>query len=318
MRDEVIRRLEPITAEEQRILEGGSLDLTEYNHLGVPVVEPGKLMPDGALFGIRPHTRFADFPLHSHEYVEMIYQLRGETVHRMENRTLLTLTEGKLLLLSRGTSHAIKTAGERDLAVNFILIPAFFDGAALALGSGSALSVFLKSNLQNRKLPGSHLLFDVSASPMIENILENLIFGELEGVDLEIQRTTLELLLRHLSGLSEKLILGTKADREQAMVLEVLARIERDVKLNLSDLAEEQNVDVSRLSRLIKKYTGCSFMELLHTARFGRAVNLLRDTELSVTDIATAVGYENTAFFYRRFGEKYSCTPAVYRKKLQN
>ena len=317
MRQEILHQLSQITAEEQWILDGNPVDLTVYNRLGHPVMQPGKLLPGGELFGIRLHTRFVDFPWHSHEYVEMVYQVQGQTTHLLSARQPLVLTAGKLLLLGRGTQHAIAAAGRHDLAVNFILIPAFFDGAAISLGGSNALSVFLKSNLQNRKLSSGHLLFDVSDAPMLQNLLENLILGQFQGVKLELQRLTLELLLQHLSTMTESLIVGTKADQEQAIVLDLLAKLERNVKLNLSEAAKAQNLDVSYLSRLVKKYTGCSFMELLHTARFNRAVAMLRDTDVSVADIAAAIGYENTAFFYRRFAEKYGCTPAEYRRRLR-
>ncbi len=67
------------------------------------------------------------------------------------------------------------------------------------------------------------------------------------------------------------------------------------------------------LPRLIRRYTGCAFTELLHTARFNRAAALLKNTELSVADIALAAGYENTAFSYRRFEDMYGCPPTQYR-----
>lgn len=152
---------------------------------------------------------------------------------------------------------------------------------------------------------------------MIENLLENLILGQFQGVSLRIQQITLELLLQHLSRMPENLIVNSQTDQEQAVVLRVLALIESQVRVNLSEVARDIPMDVTVLSRLIKKYTGCSFTELLHTARFNRAVTLLRETSLSVTDIATAIGYENTAFFYRRFVQIYGCTPAEYRKKHQ-
>ena len=316
MNTELITRLSAITPEEQALLEGAPLDLSVYNRNSVPIMDPGSLLPGGELFGIRMHTRFVDFPVHSHRYVEMIYQLQGETRHLIDDSYPLTLKSRQLLLLSRGTRHSIEAAGEADLAVNFILIPAFFDAAALQLGDSNALSVFLKANFHNSTPAAGHMVFDISDAPMAENLLENLILGQLKAIPLELQRLTLELLLRHLSGMSGALVAQTKKEQEQQLVLYVLSQIEQDVRASLSALAASRSMDVTALSRLIKKYTGCTFTELLHTARFSRAIVLLRDTELSITDIATSVGYENTAFFYRRFESRYGCTPAEYRRQL--
>lgn len=318
MREEVIRRLSPITAEEQAILSGAAVDMSLYNRSGHAVMEQKQLLPNGSRFGIRTHTRFVDFPKHSHSYVEMIYQVQGSTTHVINSSDALTLQAGNLLFLGRGTEHAILAAGAGDIAVNFILIPSFFDNAAISLGGSSALSVFLKNNLSSSPAHRAHLLYNVSGAPVLENLLENLILLELEGSPLlrqELQQETLDLLLRHLSGQSGRLVAASRQEREQAAVLYTLSRIETDVHCSLSELAEEQGMELSALSRLIRKHTGCTFTELLHTARFNRAVTLLKETDLSVVEIAVAVGYENTAFFYRRFAQRFNCTPAEYRSK---
>ena len=316
MRQEIIRKLSPVTAEEQAILRGASVDMSLYNRSGSAVMDQKQLLPNGSQFGIRTHTRFVDFPMHSHSYVEMIYQVQGNTTHLIDGTEPLTLHTGGLLLLGRGTEHAIQAAGQEDIAVNFILVPAFFDNAAISIGGSSALSVFLKSNLSSTSPPPAHLLYDTSGAPVLENLLENLILLELEGAPLqrqELQRGTLELLLRHLSGQTDRLIAVSRKEREQAVVLSALARIEADVHITLSELAQLHHMELPALSRLIRRHTGCTFTELLHTARFNRAVLLLKETDLSVVEVAVAVGYENTAFFYRRFAKLYGCTPAEYR-----
>lgn len=317
MRESIVRRLAGITQEERDILSGRPVDITYYNRTGEAVMDPAHILPGHKLFGIRTHTRFADFPRHSHSYVEMIYQVRGSTRHTIDGGEALTLSAGSLMLLGRGAQHAIRAAGRDDIAVNFILVPAFFDNAAISIGGSNALSIFLRGNLRRDAPPCSHLVYDVSAAPVAENLLENLVLLELDGAPLqrqELQRKTLELLFHHLSGLSASLVVAGRRDREQAVVLSVLARIESDVQCTLSGLAGEHGMELSALSRLIRRQTGCTFTELLQTARFNRAVSLLAESTLSVADIAAAVGYENTAFFYRSFARRFGCTPAEYRR----
>ena len=313
-----MERLSGISAEEREILAGEQVDMTLYTRAGGTVLEPGGLLPGGSLFGIRTHTRFAAFPRHSHTYVEMVYQVTGVTRHIINGAEKLELPAGSLLLLGRGAEHEIMPAGRGDVAVNFILVPAFFDNAAISMGGSSALAVFLKSNLGLTGSAGAYLVFDISGDIPVENLLENLVLLELEGADprrQELQRATLELLLRHLSLRAEKLQITGRRDREQAAVLYALSRIEADVHCTLADLAREQGLTPSTLTRILKRRTGCTFTELLHTARFNRAVTLLTETELSVADIAVRVGYENTAFFYRRFERLYGCTPGEYRRR---
>ena len=316
MRENIVRKLSEISEEERHILQGASVDMSYYNRAGEMVMESARILSGSKLFGIRTHTRFTDFPRHSHSYVEMIYQVQGSTSHMIDGREELTLKAGSLLLLSRGTEHSIRATGRDDIAVNFILVPAFFDNAAISIGGSNALSLFLQNNLRRDTPPCAHLVYDISNVPVLENLLENLIILELEGAPLqrqELQQKTLELLLHHLSSQSASLVTADRRDWEQAVTLSVLSRIESDVQCTLSALAEEHGMELSSLSRLIRRHTGCTFTELLHTARFNRALALLSDTALNVSDIAVAVGYENTAFFYRNFAKRFGCTPAEYR-----
>lgn len=315
MHEELLRRLSEITSEEQALLRGEKLDLTLYNAAGDAVMDPGVLLPGGELFGIRRHTRFVDFPLHSHAYVEMIYQVRGSTTHLIDGKEPLCLEEGHLLLLSRGSSHAIRACGKDDLAVNFILIPLFFDNAAVSMDQPNALSAFLNGNLARHDVPDSHLLFDVSGSITAQNLLENLVLSALQNGPIRLQQLTLELLLLELSHMADRLVIQSREDREQAMVMSVLDQIERHLQCNLSEVARTMGVSDSHLSRIIRQRTGCTFTELLHTARFSRASVLLRDTSLSVEDVAAAVGYQNLSFFYRQFAARYGCTPRQYRQQ---
>ncbi len=267
MHEELLRRLSEITSEEQALLRGEKLDLTLYNAAGDAVMDPGVLLPGGELFGIRRHTRFVDFPLHSHAYVEMIYQVRGSPTHLIDGKEQLRLEEGHQLM-------------------------------------PNALSTFLNGNLARHDVPDSHLLFDVSGSITAQNLLENLVLSALQNGPVRLQQLTLELLLLELSHMADRLVIQSREDREQAMVMSVLDQIERHLQCNLSEVARTMGVSDSHLSRIIRQRTGCTFTELLHTARFSRASVLLRDTSLSVEEEAAAVGYQNLSFFYSQFAAR--------------
>lgn len=43
--------------------------------------------------------------------------------------------------------------------------------------------------------------------------------------------------------------------------------------------------------------TGLSFTELVQQRRFEQAQRLLRETEMPIADISTAIGYENVSYF---------------------
>ncbi len=67
------------------------------------------------------------------------------------------------------------------------------------------------------------------------------------------------------------------------------------------------------LSKMIKKSTGFNFKELLQRKRLNKAVELMCETDLPISDIIAAVGYENSSYFHRVFKEHYHMTPRAFR-----
>lgn len=98
MREEILNRLRRLSPEEERLLRGEEVRREDYGRTeGDFCVESGQLMPSGEMISLRPHTRFAAFPRHRHNYVEMMYMVAGETRHLINDREQVTLHAGELL-----------------------------------------------------------------------------------------------------------------------------------------------------------------------------------------------------------------------------
>ena len=97
LREELMRRLRQVTEEEEALLAGGQVDKGFYSSGRGFLIDSEKLLAKGKLITVRPHTRFASFPMHSHNYVEIMYMCSGQTVHHLEGRPPLTLRAGELL-----------------------------------------------------------------------------------------------------------------------------------------------------------------------------------------------------------------------------
>ena len=74
MRQELLTHLQQITLEEQAILDGHTdIQKDLYTSRKDFVIDSQKLLEKGRLIEIRPHTRFAHFPKHRHNSIEMVY-----------------------------------------------------------------------------------------------------------------------------------------------------------------------------------------------------------------------------------------------------
>ncbi|MBQ8599809.1 MAG: helix-turn-helix domain-containing protein [Clostridia bacterium] len=310
---EILKTLLPITAEEQAILDGRkTIDRSLYMEGSGNVISAEKMMERGKLIAIRPHTRFLPFPAHTHDYVEVVYMCQGSTTHLIGGSEI-RLREGELLFISPGAVQEIRAAGKKDLAVNFFILPPFFDEALAMLGEEETpLRRFLLDSLSNRG--GGYLHFKTADVLPVQNLVENLLFTIIEDPlnKRRIQQTTMGLLLLQLLNCTDLLAYGRA---EEALLPRVLKYVEEQYRDgSLSELAALMHYDLHWLSREIKKRTGRTYTQLMQEKRLSQAAFLLKTTQMTVAEISAAVGYENISHFHRLFRATYDTSPKRFRK----
>ena len=320
MDQQLLKQLSRITDEERNILNGGKLDMSVYSDNMPSIVDSRKLLEAGKLFTIRPNTRFISFPKHSHNYVEIIYMCSGSQRHIINDSTEIILKKGELLLLNRHASHQTDRTGIDDIAINFIVLPQFFDIAIDMIGSDNKISEFIFSGLAGSGHEISYMHFDVADVLPVQNLIENLIWSVVNKQPnrRNINQVTMGLLFLQLLGLSDRLVAGEPDTAANAIVIAALTEIEQNyAAASLSSVAKRCSVSAAYVSNTVKAATGKTFKEHLMEKRLSKAETLLKTTALSVGDIIVMVGYENTSYFYRIFTQKYGVSPRGYRQKIK-
>ena len=317
MRRDLLDMLKRITPEEQELLDGSrEIRKERYTNRRDFVVDSHLLLEKGRLIEIRPHTRFAYFPKHRHNYVEMVYMCAGTTTHIINSSNELVLKEGDLLFLNQNVYHEILPAGEEDLAVNFIILPEFFDRPISMVERENILRDFLISTLAGDTAINDYLYIKTKGIIPVENLLENMIWtilGRHPMMD-TINQTSMGLLLMNLSRFADQIGRSDPQHEEQSLMFSVLDYIEHHYQNGtLAEISELSHLPTYQVSRMLKKRTGKNFKELLQLRRLQQAAYLLQNTTLSIDKIIVHIGYENSSYFYRVFREKYGCSPSEYR-----
>lgn len=88
--------------------------------------------------------------------------------------------------------------------------------------------------------------------------------------------------------------------------------------INLIMVAKAVNTSAFYFSRTFKKVTGFSFTDYLSMARVERAKHLMRDANMSITQIAFEAGFQSLSQFNRAFRKIQNESPRDYRKRIHD
>ncbi len=90
-----------------------------------------------------------------------------------------------------------------------------------------------------------------------------------------------------------------------------------NTRLSLSQIAGKAGMSISCFERKFKKEMGLTFNVYLNKLRINKAMELLNEKGLSISDIAFACGFTNQFHFTRTFKKFMEVPPVVYRKTLR-
>ena len=84
-------------------------------------------------------------------------------------------------------------------------------------------------------------------------------------------------------------------------------------EISLSKVAKAVNISSNHFSEKFKQVTGINFVEYVARTRFEKALRLLHDVDLRISEIAFAVGFQSLSQFNRVFKTLSGKSPSAYR-----
>lgn len=103
------------------------------------------------------------------------------------------------------------------------------------------------------------------------------------------------------------------ADAVQRIIQYARANLDKD--LTVKEMGRRFSFTPNYLSQIFKKETGSNFVSFINDLRVEKAKELLRGSELKVSEIVEMVGYNDSQYFYRIFKKHTGMTPIEYRMK---
>ncbi len=95
--------------------------------------------------------------------------------------------------------------------------------------------------------------------------------------------------------------------------------LEKDttLSLNIADIAKMCNVSHNYFCKLFKAYSGITPEEYILKAKMEKAKTALKETQLSISEIAEQIGFQDSSYFCRIFKRKCGVSPLKYRKMTE-
>jgi AraC family transcriptional regulator len=111
-------------------------------------------------------------------------------------------------------------------------------------------------------------------------------------------------------------VLNRNTGLQRWQVLRVLDRLQGDLSVSpsLQELATLVDMSQFHFCRAFKKTLGHSPIQYLISLRMERATELLRQTSMSISDVAMKIGYEDPSYFTRLYRAKVGVTPNTVRQ----
>lgn len=257
--------------------------------------------------------------LHGHDaYLELVIVLSGHAVHVVDGERY-AIEKGDVFVIGEETEHGYDDPADFRIC-NIMFRRRFLDLSALDIAGTPGFQALFVLEPQRSRDTGftSHLKLLPADQHRIDGMLERLhaeYHGQAPGWQTMVRAEFLRLLVT-LSRLYDTSRIGSNAGIVK--LAPALAYIEAHFReeLAISGLAALSHYSERQFLRLFKEVTGCLPLQYITRLRLQAACVLLKDTDLTVTEIAGRCGYTDSGYFSRLFQREYGVSPRRYRKGL--
>lgn len=263
---------------------------------------------------------------HRHEYFQIFANQAGAAPHLLGGRRCESVPRSLVFVLPYRVHLATIEPGTRYQLINFasnFLRPEFsltpLEMEEASITQYPELTPFIYQGWLD-------FVFDADEFAHVETLLQRLqrahqhrTLGTLErvrGALLELIGFTTEKFAPQLQSLADQRVyLQGHSDALRRVLKFIDENLQRDI--TLAEVAEAAYLSPNYLSQLLKKQTGLAFVDWLTGRRMERARDLLAHTADRVNTVAHLVGFDDEAYFTRRFKQRFGVAPSAYRRSMR-
>lgn len=252
-------------------------------------------------------------PVHWHDDIELIAVLSGEMQYNV-NGEVIVLKENEGIIVNARQLHFGFSEERKECDFICILLH------PLMLCTTSAYERdFVLPVLHNRNAAFVKLNKEIVWQKEILEDIERLYSIKNEkSAPIKVQTMFLNIWIR----LYENITHENRSEMQNAdlsILKNMIGFIQQNyaVKISLADIAASGAVGQSKCCKLFAKYIGQTPNMYLTQYRLDKSAKLLKNTDMTVTEIAHAVGFNGSSYYAEAFRKWYKKSPTEYKNELK-
>lgn len=261
--------------------------------------------------------------MHSHDFVELVYVVRGEAEHCFEG-DCYPLCAGDVFIINPNEAHTFRIEKGKEIEIiNCLFQPDLIHNSCLReLGVDDSMDYFYVQPFMSHSERFYHKLqLRERETSDVLRLLQGMLDewqAKKSGYRTVIRLKLVDLFILLSRVYKESLNEGresTKRSSHHMLVRRINGFLERhyDEKLNINHLSTLFNISTRQLNRIFKQEMAITVIERIHQIRIEHAKQMLKESDEKVIHVAHKVGYDDPAFFSHLFRRYVGCSPGKYR-----
>ena len=256
------------------------------------------------------------FAEESHDFWELVYADKESIFCTMDN-TEIVLNEGELLFHKPNERHSLRANGKSAPNVFIISFECkseavrFFENRKLTLDK--SLLRFIYALIEEGKKTFHFLYSDPELKKM--SLLKKPTLGGQQLIKNYLEILLINLMRNETEKENAEVVFLPHEQLGEHIAKQVVAFLKEHLheRLEIADICNALNYTKSYIFEQFKKATGRSVMAYFTQLKMEKAKRLLRETELSVTQIADSLAFDTPNYFSKSFKKLTGYTPLQYK-----
>ncbi|MGN0348344.1 MAG: AraC family transcriptional regulator [Roseburia sp.] len=262
---------------------------------------------------VQHRSNFYKFGKHLHSNMELYHFLTGQCKMDIGNQ-VITCHKGDVVLLLPNIVHSfyLDTA-ERCTFHHIHFTPDLYSNVFVQETDDSETDLMTTFILKN------HTYFKTKADERLSGLILSIVekaASKTPSANAYMNLNLLELMLYVLEKSECKALSTERSQTKNEYVSAALTFIQKNyaTKLLIRDISNHLNISSRYLSKIFFEHMNVTIGNYLNNYRINQSIDLMRNTDMTLTEIAAQVGLKDSQHFSKLFKSIIGINPHQYRK----